>query len=149
MRNRVLNIGVAILALSSLPSCTTDPVDEADDESAVGLAEGLESTSEQTSELSASVQASDVKSTEASSSNDDDRSSVIVDDVITPLLACGFTYFSYVDGWSHYAFHNCGSYTIRRQVVKLNGNTGPCLILPPNSALEHYIYGYIVDKQPC
>lgn len=29
MRNRVLSVGVAILALSSLPSCATDPADEA------------------------------------------------------------------------------------------------------------------------
>jgi hypothetical protein len=150
MRNRALKIGVAILALASLPSCATDPVDQADDESAAGPAERLGSTSEQAGEPGAGDQASDEKRTEASSSNDSDRGSVIIDDVITPLPDCGFNYLSYYKGWSYYGFRNCSAIdTLRRQVVKAGGGTGPCIVLPPGTSLRDLVHAYIVDEQSC
>lgn len=134
MRNRALKIGVTLLALASLPSCATDPADEADDGS----------------DRAAGAGASDVERAEASTRSEDGRGSVIIDDVITPLPACGFNYLSYYRGWSYYGFRNCSAVdTLRRQVVKGQGGTGPCIVLPPGASARDIVHDSIVGEQSC
>lgn len=111
MRNRALYIGVAIVALSSLPACTMDPADEATEASEVGLAEPV----------------SDVKSTEGASSNEDVQQSVIADDATTNLVDCGLTTYS---DRHCYIIRNCHDHPIHRRIVKYSGATTACFYIP-------------------
>jgi hypothetical protein len=127
MRNHILNIGVAIIAFSSLPSCTTDPVSDASEVSDVGLAENVASPSEQVDEPSSDVHALDVKSTEKSSSNEDVRDGFIEDN--TMAFTCA-SWDTYSDRHCYWVRNSCG-HVIRVQAVKYSGATTACFSIPP------------------
>jgi hypothetical protein len=137
MRNHVLNIGIAIIALSGLPSCTTGPADEANEVSDVGLAENVASPSGQAGEPSSDVYASDVKSTEESASNEDVRNNVIEGNAIAPKLSCGLN--TYDDGHC-YIIVNCSGDVIHRRIVKTNGVWTSCFTIPPGGNLNDCLY---------
>jgi hypothetical protein len=133
MRNHVLNVGVAIIAFSSLPSCTTDPASEASEVSDVGLAENVASLSEQVGEPSSDIHALGVKSTEKSSSNEDVRGDFIEDNAMA--LTCSISWFTYNDGHCYQVTSAC-DHVIRVQVVKFSGSTTSCFSIPPGGTLN-------------
>lgn len=134
MRSCVLNIGVAIIALSGLPSCATDSANEV---SEVGLAENLaapseQAPSEQASEPSADVHASDVKGTEESFSNENVLNNFIEDNAITPK--CSVSWDTYSDRHCYWVHNDCG-FIVHVQAVKYNGATTGCFSVPPGGTL--------------
>jgi hypothetical protein len=133
MCNRVLNIGVAILTLFSLPSCTTDQADEANGTSEGGPAENLESPREQADEPGLGVRAPDVESTEGSSSDEDGRNGLIEDTTTTSLLGCGLNPYN---DRTCYTLYNCWNHPVRWIIVKYNGGTTGCFYLPPGGTLS-------------
>ena len=95
MRNCVLNISIAIIALSSLPSCTTDPADEVNDVVDVG------------------VPPSDVESTERSSSNEDVRNDAIeasTDVATATAQVCSQYGWGSVCSWTNDLFQFVGAF---------------------------------------
>jgi hypothetical protein len=134
MRDHALNIGVAILALCSLPACATDQTVEADGTSEVGPAENLDSPREQAVEPGLSARAPDVKSTEqGSSGNEDGRSSLVEDKTPSSLLGCGL---NPSNNRTCYTLYNCWSHTVDWIIVKFNGGTTGCFRLPPGGTLS-------------
>lgn len=107
MRNRALNIGVAILALGSLPSCATDQAVEGDGTSEVGSAEG--------------------------SSNDDSRGDILEAKTTTSLLGCGLNPYN---DRTCYTLYNCYDHTVDWIIVKFNGGTTGCFRIQPGGTLS-------------
>lgn len=115
MRKHVLYIGIAILTLSSLPSCTTEPADEASDVSEVG-------------------QDSVVEGTEGLPFNEGAREGT-PEDTVTPSVApCGF---AAKPGGVCFTIRNCGDYDIWRQVVRTDGGHTACFLIQPHVTLDY------------
>lgn len=147
MRNRVLNIGIAILALSGLPSCTTGPADEANEVSDVGLAENVAPPSEQVGEPSSDVHAWDVKSTEESSSNEDVLNGFMEGQTITPKFS--YSWGTYNDGHCYWIY-NPNGYVIRMQAIKNSGAGTSCFDIPPGGTLYDCLStGRVWYVRPC
>lgn len=105
-----------MIALSILPSCTTEPADEASEASEVGLTEDT----------------SDVTPTEEPADSEDVRQGAIVDDGPIPILDCGLTPYS--DRQCYY-IRNCDDHVIHRRIVKYGGSKAACSTIPAGSVL--------------
>jgi len=128
MRNHVLNLGIVILALSSMPSCAMEPADEANGVSEIGLAQNPEPAREP----SLDVQASDAK--DQSSSSETVRNDVIEGDAAPSAAPCGL---NIQPGGVCFTIHNCNHYDIWRQIIKTNGGHSICFYIYAYSTLSY------------